>query len=204
MPKGYSDDFLIKADKTPNSLGARLIGFNGHDGDAVAQMMTDAMEGRLTALWVFDHDLSMFGAGVLKDLARTLELFVYCGTNHNDTSSAAQWALPAAAYLEKDGTFVNCDGRVQRIGRAFAPLGESREDWRLLLDLALRLDRPFPYRNPAEIFLALAEAVPAFSGLNYEEIGEHGEMCHTVAATKAEPQSGEGTGGGGGVPPQIR
>jgi NADH-quinone oxidoreductase subunit G len=208
MPTGYSDDFLIKADKTPNSLGARLIGFDGHGGDAVAQMMTDAMEGRLTALWVFDHDLSMFGAAMLKDLARTLELFVYCGTNHNDTSSAAQWALPAAAYLEKDGTFVNCYGRVQRIGRAFAPLGESREDWRLLLDLALRLDRPFPYRNPAEIFLALAEAVPAFSGLNYAAIGEQGAMCRTNTQQKndapnAELQSSEGTGGGGGAPPQT-
>jgi predicted molibdopterin-dependent oxidoreductase YjgC len=82
--------------------------------------------------------------------------------------------LPTAAYVEKDGTFVNCHGRIQRIGRAFPPVPDSREDWRLLLEVARQLDQPLPWRNPAEIFLGLAQSMDHFSGLSYEKIGSQG------------------------------
>ena len=78
------------------------------------------------------------------------------------------------AYLEKDGTFVNAHGRVQRIGRAFPPLPDSREDWRLLIELADRLKHPVPGRDPQEIFQALAHGVEPFAGLTYDQIGLQG------------------------------
>ena len=74
----------------------------------------------------------------------------------------------------RTGRFVNCHGRVQRIGRAFPPLAGSREDWALLLDIARRLDHPLAWRTPQEIFLALAKTVAAFAGLSYEAIGSQG------------------------------
>ncbi len=86
----------------------------------------------------------------------------------------AHWVLPSAAYVEKDGTFVNCHGRVQRIGRAFPPLENSQEDWRFLLELAGKLGLPFDWQGPEEIFEALAKALTPFEGLNYETIGAQG------------------------------
>jgi predicted molibdopterin-dependent oxidoreductase YjgC len=74
----------------------------------------------------------------------------------------------------QDGTFVNDKGRVQRVGCAFPPLADSREDWRLLLDLAQRLNHKFSWRNPQEIFLGLASAEKPFAGLSYEAIGPSG------------------------------
>jgi predicted molibdopterin-dependent oxidoreductase YjgC len=103
-----------------------------------------------------------------------VSLFVYSGTNENLTADLAHWVLPSAAYIEKDGTFVNCHGRVQRIGRAFPPLGDSREDWHILLELARLLERPFDWRQPREIFQGLAETVAPFQGLSYETIATHG------------------------------
>ncbi len=76
--------------------------------------------------------------------------------------------------MEKDGTFVNCHGRVQRIGRAFAPLEDAREDWRILLDLAGRLGQSLAFRGPQEIFDGLAKASGPFEGLSYETIGSQG------------------------------
>jgi len=86
----------------------------------------------------------------------------------------AHWALPTAAYVEKDGTFVNCHGRVQRIGRAFRPLKDSREDWRILLELAGKLGLPLAWRGPEQIFLGLAKSAAPFEGLTYETIGSQG------------------------------
>src|SRR5262249_2328682 len=83
--------------------------------------------------------VKLFGEEKARKLSETVPLFVFSGTNHNPTVLLAHWVLPTAAYVEKDGTFVNCHGRIQRIGRAFPPLQDSREDWRILADLGRKL-----------------------------------------------------------------
>ena len=181
---GSSDDFLIKADKNPNTLGATLLGFAGPDAPAAGQIVDQAIDGNLDVLWVFGHDLvKIFGEKKVRRLSENVSLFVFSGTNENSTVPFAHWVLPSAAYVEKDGTFVNCHGRVQRIGRAFPPLEDSREDWRILLELASLLGLPFDWREPQEIFLGLAEAEAHFAGLSYEAIGDQGvEVARTKPA----------------------
>lgn len=172
---GYSDDFLIKADKTPNTRGATLLGLSGPSGPDDTSIVDDALQGRIEALWIFGHDVAkQISEGTLQELSRTLRLFVISGTNDDPALSWAHWQLPAAAYVEKDGTFVNCHGRIQRIGRAFPPLSDSREDWRTLLDIAVRVGRPLVWRNPQEIFDGLAKDVAPFAGLSYDKIGSQG------------------------------
>jgi NADH-quinone oxidoreductase subunit G len=172
---GYSDDFLIKADKSPNTRGAALLGLTTPDAPAAAAIIEAALQDRIQVLWVFGHDLAkLFGSETLEQLSRKLRLFVFSGTNESDAASSAHWVLPAAAYVEKDGTFVNCHGRVQRIGRAFPPLPGSRADWSVLLDIARQLSLAFPWRNPQEIFAGVAEHVTPFSGLTYEKLGFRG------------------------------
>ena len=174
-PSGYSDDFLIKADKNPNTLGATLLGLSGPGAPAAASILDEALQGRIEALWVFGHDLAtLIDETTLQELSRKLRLFVFSGTNENPTVSRSQWVLPTAAYVEKDGTFVNCHGRIQRIGRAFPPLPDSREDWSILLEFARQLNHPLAWRNPQEILLGLAKAVAPFAGLTYEKIGSQG------------------------------
>ena len=83
---------------------------------------------------------------------------------------------------------MNCHGWVQRIGRAFPPLGDSREDWRVLLELAKLLGHTCDWIRPEEIFGAAAEAVASFEGLSYESIGAHG-----APLAKARPVEGPET-----------
>jgi NADH-quinone oxidoreductase subunit G len=183
---GYSDDFLIKADKNPNTRGAALLQLSDAEGLDAAAILADALRGEIEALWVFGHDLAtLFGEDKLQALSRKLALFVFSGTNDNPTASWAHWVLPTAAYVEKDGTFVNCHGRVQRVGRAFPPLADAREDWNVLLDLARRLDHQVTWQNPQQIFLGLASTEAPFAGLSYQGIGSQG-----AALSLAEPAAG--------------
>ena len=175
---GSSDDFLIKADKNPNTRGAALLGLSDPMAPAtgrVAAIVDEAVQGRIEALWVFGHDLTtIVDEKTVQELSRKLRLFVFSGTNENPTAASAHWTLPTAAYLEKDGTFVNGHGRIQRIGRAFPPLADSREDWNVLLEIARQLKRPLAWRNPSEIFLGMAKALAPLEGLSYETIGSQG------------------------------
>jgi len=179
---GSCDDFLIKADKNPNTLGATLLGLDELDA---TKILDRALDGILDVLWVFGHDLvQLFGEEKVQKAAETLSILVFSGTNENPTADFADWVLPTAAYVEKDGTFVNCHGRLQRIGRAFAPLEGSREDWRILLELAQLLQLPCDWKQPDEIFLALAEAVAPLEGLSYETIGTQGVDVATARPTE--------------------
>ena len=187
---GSCDDFLIKGDKNPNTSGATLLGLDGPDAPDAGQLVDEALEGKLKVLWVFGHDLvKLFGEGKVRRLSKKVPLFVFSGTTENPTVPLAHWVLPSAAYVEKDGTFVNCHGRVQRIGRAFPPLGDSREDWRILLELARTLGLRLDWRGPEEIFEELARVLPPFKGLSYETIGAQGADVATAepATETAQP-----------------
>jgi NADH-quinone oxidoreductase subunit G len=178
-PPGSSDDFLIKPDKNPNTFGATLLGLIGPDAPDAAQILNDALGGSLDVLWVFEHDMTkVFGEGMVQKVSEKVPLLIYSGTNDNPTVPLAHWVLPSAAYVEKDGTFVNCHGRIQRIAprgcAVFPPLGDSREEWRTLLELAAKLGRQFDWQAPPQIFQALAKSVEPFAELSYVTIGAHG------------------------------
>ena len=72
--------------------------------------------------------------------------FVIYQGHHGDRGAArADVVLPGAAYTEKDGTYVNTEGRVQLARRAVFPPGEAREDWKILRALSGAIGRPLPF-----------------------------------------------------------
>ncbi len=173
QPTGDSDDFLIKADKNPNTAGAQtIIQPNGTDSQSIIQK---AKQGELDVLYVFGHDLvKLFGKETVEQISTKVKLFVWQGSNINETGSYAHVVLPAAVYAEKDGTFTNCQQRVQRIWPAFLPLGEAKADWEIVALLSEKLGNPFSYRGADAIFKDIAQSVGAFSEMTYEKIVDQG------------------------------
>ena len=68
--------------------------------------------------------------------------------------------LPAASFAEKDGTFVNIEGREQKIKQALPPRGDARPDWRILADLMARLGTPVPYFSARDIYREYTRSIP--------------------------------------------
>ncbi len=168
------DDFLLRADRTPNVRGAELIGL---DGDAAA-ILAAARAGRLRALWVFDHDLTTAGwpaAEVAEALGR-VETLIYAGAVASATSARARWVLPTATWVEREGTLTNFEGRVQRFRTALEPLGRSLPAWELLGRVLAALGGTPPGPRAEHWFRALASAVPAFAGMTYRTVGDGGQM----------------------------
>lgn len=170
---GPADDFLLKSDRNPNTAGANTI--FPSEGVSAEQIIHKAKQGELDILYVFGHDLvKLYGKDTVAQIAKKVKLFVYQGSNINETCSYAHLNLPSTVYSEKDGTFTNCQGRVQRIRPAFAPLGESKGDWQILAMLADQLHASLKYKNSEEIFNDLSRSIGNFSEMNYEKIGDQG------------------------------
>jgi len=85
---------------------------------------------------------------------------VYIGHHGDAGARQADLVLPAAAYAEKHGTYVNTEGRVQRAERAaFAP-GEAREDWTIVRAVSDLLGAPLPFDNYGQLRARMIEEHP--------------------------------------------
>ena len=101
------------------------------------------------------------------DVSGTDAFVVYLGTHGDAGAHRADVILPGAAYTEKDGLYVNTEGRVQRGERAVFPKGEAREDWAILRALSGYLDKPLPYDTLDQLRERLFADHPTFGEIDY-------------------------------------
>ena len=183
---GRHDDFLLQADKSPNARGAAALGIaEGAEG-----LIALAEQQKLKALLVFTQDLvELFGGTRIQAAANRLELLAFVGANENPTAALAHLVLPGAVYAEKDGTFTNVDGRVQRIRAALGQWGEAKPEWQILSELAAALGLKTAFTDAPSIFVELAKSERPFQGLSYQMLGNHGALL--------KDGSGLGVGGSG-------
>lgn len=209
----FADDILRKSDITPNSLGAELIGVQPAQGGLdLAGIKQAIKENRIRALYVLEDDLISNDAE-WESLLSKLDLLIVHSSNFTPTAMLADIVFPAATYAEKNGTFVNFQGRVQRIrpavatletDRAFEGMAMSRLDkfgteydrwakgnrrdaragWKILAALATSLGHKMKFNMSEEVFNEIAKTIKEFSGLNYDTIGESGTMLKTAITEK--------------------
>ncbi|WP_300583871.1 NADH-quinone oxidoreductase subunit NuoG [Marivita sp.] len=87
-------------------------------------------------------------------------LVIYQGSHGDRGAHRADIILPAAAYTEEQGLFVNTEGRPQLALRAgFAP-GEAKENWAILRALSAELGATLPFDSLAQLRQALVKDVP--------------------------------------------
>ncbi len=110
-------------------------------------------------------------------------LKVYIGHHGDKGAHAADIILPAASYAEKDGTYVNTEGRVQFAEKAvFAP-GDAREDWTILRALADALGVSVGFDSFEALQTKMIAEVPA---LGEEGLAEYGALPKADSKAKAE------------------
>jgi NADH-quinone oxidoreductase subunit G len=101
------------------------------------------------------------------DLSATDAFVVYMGTHGDAGAHRADVILPAAAYTEKNGLYVNTEGRVQRGERAVFPKGEAKEDWAILRALSERVGATLPYDTLDQLRTRLMADHPTFGRIDY-------------------------------------
>lgn len=146
-------------------------------------MIDAAHESTLKAIFVVGEELGLVDANinVVQDALRKLEFFVVQDIFMSTTAEFADVVLAAAPSLEKEGTFVNTERRIQRLYQAFPPLGESRPDWEILTELARRWGHDWGYTHPSDIMDEVASCTPDFAGVTYERLDGYKSLVWPVA-----------------------
>jgi len=103
-----------------------------------------------------------------------LEFVVLQDLFMNETARFADVILPAACFVEKDGTFTNSERRVQLVRKGVEPPPGARADWRIITDLANAAGADWHYDHPSEVYAEMAADAPKFSGISHARIDECG------------------------------
>jgi len=141
-------------------VGGLDMGFlPGAGGRDVAGILEGCRKGDIEVLY-------LLGADEL-DLSDTGSAFVVYQGHHGDRGAArADVVLPGAAYTEKDGTYVNTEGRAQLGRRAAFPPGEAREDWTILRALSGALGKPLLFDSLGVLRHQMRAAYPTIGEID--------------------------------------
>ena len=147
--------------------GARDLGFPvraSANGEAdISAFRADVEQGRVKALYVFDPGPDGYIGDVswIINARRSgrLPLLVVQGVLMTALAQAADIVLPGASWVEKDGAFVNGQGRLQAASRAITPPGSAQEDWQVFVNVGLALGAPLTYTSSAAVRGDLAAAL---------------------------------------------
>lgn len=142
-------------------VGGLDLGFvPGEDGLAMADIVAAAQTGAVETVYLLGADEF--------DTDRLKNAFVIYQGHHGDAGAhVADVILPGCAYTEKDGLYVNTEGRVQMGVRAVPPKGMAKDDWAIIRALSAALGRVLPFDNQSALRDQMIEAHPTFGALGY-------------------------------------
>lgn len=212
IKEGDEDNILIRADKTPNSLGTKIVGMCNENGKGgIEHILKGIQEGNIKALYIMEDNIAA-DAHIAKILSN-LELLIVHSPVKNETTNIADVVLASSAYAEKHGTMVNFQGVVQRLRPAIAlfdherakdgmamsrwdkfaahndrwgkgPKRDARSTWRIIAAVASAMGSKMKYAVAEDVFKEITERIPAFKGLSYEKIGAKGNKIKIIAENK--------------------
>ena len=145
--------------------------------DGVGAIAADA---GVKALFLLGADEIDAGAGTFT---------VYIGTHGDRGVAHADVILPAAAYTEKPGTWVNLEGRAQRSLRAVFPPGDAREDWTIFRALSAVLGQPLPYDDLPALRARIAGEWPHLAGGDVVKVSAGPALAVVSAPSGALPSA---------------
>ena len=135
-------------------------------------MVEKIHEGTLQAMYLKGEEMALVDSNSnhVQSAFEKLEFFVVQDIFFSKTAQFADVILPACPSLEKEGTFTNTERRIQRLYQVFEPLGDSKPDWKIIMELANRLGANWTYEHPGEILDEATGLTELMAGVRYDRL----------------------------------
>ena len=149
-------------------------------GLTALEIMEQIKEGKIKGTYIVGENpaLSFPHSRLITESLVSLDFLVVQDMFLTETARLANVVLPAASFAEKEGTFTNFEGRIQRIQKAIEPLGESLPDWEIIIWLAEKMGYPMRYSSPQQVMNEIEDMIPLHEDSVYAERGEKRSTHH--------------------------
>ena len=140
-------------------------------GLRIPNMLDAAVEGTFLGLYVQGEDIAQSDPDTKHVTAglSAMECVVVHDLFLNETANYAHVFLPGATFLEKDGTFINAERRVNRVRKVMEPRA-GLGDWEATQAISNAMGYKMHYNDPSEIMAEIARTTPGFAGVSYEKL----------------------------------
>jgi formate dehydrogenase major subunit len=140
-------------------------------GLRIPNMLDAAVEGTFRGIYIQGEDIVQSDPDshhVTAGLA-AMECVVVQDLFLNETANFAHVFLPGATFLEKDGTFINAERRINRVRKVIEPRS-GMGDWEITQAISNAMGYKMAYTHPSEIMDEIARTTPTFAGVNYAKL----------------------------------
>ena len=153
-------------------------GIQEKSGLTATEMFESLKSGKMKAIWIIctNPSVSMPNARLVDEGLKAAKFVVVQDVSaKSDTVGYADLVLPAAGWLEKEGTMTNSERRITHLPKVVDPPGQAKPDLEILLEFAKRMGyEGFDYSSPEEVYkehAQLTKGTPIdISGLNYDRL----------------------------------
>lgn len=177
--------------RAANEFGAAMLGIgSGSDQKLEPTMGTQGIlkrsaDGTIQALWCVDADpIELCDRNKAEQALETVPFLVVCATRQSPILDYASVVLPMALPAEGDGSYTNCEGRVQRMKMILQPRDETKAAWRIFAELLLRATPSSPFFNPGEVMDEIAARNSGFANSTYDKLNGEGAFVQFEASSK--------------------
>ncbi|MEQ9563510.1 MAG: formate dehydrogenase subunit alpha [Woeseiaceae bacterium] len=146
-------------------------------GYRIPNMFDAAIAGTYKAMYIQGEDIAQSDPNTqhVEAALGSLECVVVQDLFLNETAKFAHVFLPGTSFLEKDGTFINAERRINRVRPVMKPR-QGKAEWRITQELAQALGYPMNYNSEAEIMDEIATLTPTFEGVSFKFLDEVGSV----------------------------
>ncbi len=140
-------------------------------GLTALEIMEQVKKGKIKGMYIVGENpiLSFPNSRLITEILTSLDFLVVQEMFLTETAKLANVVLPAASFAEKEGTFTNFEGRVNRVRKAIKPIGESLPDWEIVVRLAGKMDYPLPFSSLQDVMSEIEELVPSYEAYTDSE-----------------------------------
>lgn len=158
-----------------------------HDepGFRIPNMLDEACAGRFKGIYIQGEDIAQSDPNTqhVEAALAAMECVIVQDLFLNETARFAHVFLPGTSFLEKDGTFINAERRINRVRPVMQPRTGMAE-WQVTEALAKAMGYPMHYNSAAEILDEIAELTPTFAGVSFDFLDRNGSVqwpCNAAA-----------------------
>lgn len=179
VPRGKFDDFLIKPEKAANARGVRELGLVAGKDDGLGDLLNACEAGEIKGLYLCCDDVvDLVDGRRWSAILQRMELLIAHSLKPQPLLAQATVLFPTTTFAEKDGTFTNHAGRVQRIRKALQLPAGSLTDGEVFTGILNHLDSRQERFELPDIWESMARNGTAFAKVRFEEVDPNGAPLH--------------------------
>ncbi len=151
---------------------------SSEEGLTLVEMMDAAVAGDLKAMYIMGENPVIADPDTehVIEALTALDFLVVADIFMTETTALADVVLPAASFLEKEGTFTNTERRIKRARKVIDSPGEALADQEILVRLFSAFGIETDYDGPNDIMNEMAAVTPQYGGVSYRRLEAEGSL----------------------------